>query len=587
MKHLSGIDASFLHLETPEMPMHVGSLNIFDLPKGYKGDFYEDVKAHIAGRMHLADVFERKLAQMPFELSDPVWVDDSDLDLDYHIRHVVLPRPGTFRQLEQMVGRLHSSLLDRSRPLWEFYVIEGLETGQPAIYAKVHHAAVDGQAGVALAKALYDLTPEPRPVKPPRARQRSNQYQLGMAELATAAMQNTMQQYIKLVTTLPDAMRAVASIAIPKFGGSETTRFGLPTNWTFGPKTPLNVSITNQRSFAARSVSLADVKRVAKGANVSLNDVVLAASASALKRYLADCNCMPDRSLTAGVPVSLREAGNTDFNNQVTMVLVSLATDLDDPLERLKTINASSSSAKELTGSFKAAIPTDFPSFGAPWIMTGLATLFGRSRISDQIPPIANTVISNVPGAQVPMYMAGAKLATYYPVSIPSHGVALNITVQSYNGSLDYGLTACRRAVPDVDEIANYLVEAHAELKRLVLGADAAAVAPRAVAAEPAPAPAAGDAPPAPAKKRAPAKAKAAKPPKSAPEHTTAEPVVVKSKARSASPTSRRKPKAQGAAAEPAAPPAALEPMRVAAAAAPSPRRRQARPQIRAQVRSK
>ncbi len=483
MKHLSGIDASFLHLETPEMPMHVGSLNIFDLPKGYGGDFYEAVKAHIAGRMHLAEVFERKLAQMPFELSDPVWVDDNDVDLDYHIRRVTLSKPGTFRQLEQLVGRLHSSLLDRSRPLWEFYVIEGLQTGQPAIYAKVHHAAVDGQAGVALAKALYDLTPEPRPIKPPRARQRSNQYQLGVAELATAAVQNTVQQYVKLITTLPNAMRAVASIAVPKFGGSETTRFGLPTNWTFGPKTPLNVSITNQRSFAARSVSLAEVKQVAKAANVSLNDVVLAASATALKRYLADYNCLPDRSLTAGVPVSLREAGNTDFNNQVTMVLVSLSTNVDDPLERLKAINASSSSAKELTGSFKAAIPTDFPSFGAPWIMTGLATLFGRSRISDQIPPIANTVISNVPGAPVPLYMAGAKLATYYPVSIPSHGIALNITVQSYNGSLDYGLTACRKAVPDVDEIAEYLVEAHRELKRLVLGSDAVAMAQGAVSA--------------------------------------------------------------------------------------------------------
>ena len=177
MRHLSGVDASFLHLETPEMPMHVGSLNIFELPEGYSGDFYEDVKAHVAGRMHLAEVFEHKLAQIPFELSNPVWVDDSDVDIDYHIRRVMLSRPGTFRQLEQLVGRLHSSLLDRSRPLWEFYVIEGLQTGQPAIYAKVHHAAVDGQAGVALAKALYDLTPAPRQVKAPRARSRRAELQ--------------------------------------------------------------------------------------------------------------------------------------------------------------------------------------------------------------------------------------------------------------------------------------------------------------------------------------------------------------------------------------------------------------------------
>jgi diacylglycerol O-acyltransferase len=469
MKHLSGVDASFLHLETPEMPMHVGSLNIFDLPKGYDGDFYEDVKQHITGRMHLAEVFERKLAQMPFELSNPVWVDDDDVDIDYHIRRVMLSKPGTFRQLEQLVGRLHSSLLDRSRPLWEFYVIEGLHTGQPAIYAKVHHAAVDGQAGVALAKAIYDITPEPRQIKLPR-RQRTNQYQLGVAELATAAMQNTMQQYIKLITTIPNAIRAVASVAIPKFGEVSPTRFGLPNNWTFGPKTPLNVSITNQRSFAARSVPLDEVRQVAKRADVTVNDVVLAASSAALRRYLKDYNCLPDRSLTAAVPLSLREAGNTDLNNQVTMILVSLATDIDDPVERLRVINASSKAAKELTGSFKAAIPTDFPSFGAPWIMSGLALLFGRSKISDSIPPLANVAISNVPGATVPLYMAGAKLATYFPVSIPSHGVALNITVQGYNGSLDYGLTACRRAVPDVEDLADHLLAAHAELKHLLVG---------------------------------------------------------------------------------------------------------------------
>ncbi len=480
MKHLSGIDASFLHLETPEMPMHVGSLNIFDLPEGYKGDFYEGVRAHIASRMHLASVFESKLAQMPFELSNPVWVDDNDIDLDYHLRRVVLSKPGTFKQLEQLVGRLHSSLLDRSRPLWEFYVIEGLETGQPAIYSKVHHAAVDGQAGVALAKAIYDLTPEPRPIKQPR-RQRGNQYQLGVAELATAAMQNTVQQYVKLITTLPNAMRAMASVAVPKFGEIAPTRLGLPKNWSFGPKTPLNVSITNQRSFAARSVSLDEVKQISKRAEVTINDIVMAASSSALRRYLADYGALPAASLTAAVPLSLREAGNTDMNNQVTMMLVSLATDVADPLERLKTINASSKSSKELTGSLKAAIPTDFPSFGAPWIMSGLALLFGRSKISDSIPPMANVAISNVPGANIPLFMAGAKLATYYPVSIPSHGVALNITVQSYNGSLDYGLTACRKAVPDVDDIADYLVDAHRELKRLILGSDAITIAPAAV----------------------------------------------------------------------------------------------------------
>ena len=505
MIHLSGVDASFLHLETPEMPMHVGSLHLLDLPAGYKGDFYEDVVKHVSERIHLAAVFERKLAQMPFEMSNPVWVDDDDIDIEYHIRRIVLSKPGTMEQLQAYVGRLHSTLLDRSRPLWEMYVIEGLKSGQMAFYAKVHHAAIDGQAGVALGKALYSLTPDPTPVRKARARTRSNQYQLGVAELATAAMQNTIQQYVKLVTTLPNAMRAMASVTVPAFTQIATSMakmnplMGGLSNLTmpdltkpnlglgslgFGPKTPLNVSITNQRAFAGRSVSLAETKGLAKRVGVSLNDLVMAACAGALRRYMRDLDVKLDKPMTAAIPVSLREAGNEDPNNQVTMMLASLATDIKDPLERLKAIHASTSSSKELTGAFKAAIPTDFPSFGAPWIMTGLATLFGRSKIADNVPPIANVAISNVPGVPVPLYLAGAKMVSYFPVSIPAHGCALNITVQSYNGSLDYGLTACRRAVPDVGDLADYIVEAHAELAKLILALPAPTQAAKPVEAK-------------------------------------------------------------------------------------------------------
>ncbi len=496
MIHLSGVDASFLHLETPEMPMHVGSLHLFELPDGYKGDFYEDVVKHISDRIHLASVFERKLAQMPFEMSNPVWVDDDDIDVEYHIRRIVLSKPGTMEQLQAYVGRLHSTLLDRSRPLWEMYVIEGLQSGQMAFYAKVHHAAIDGQAGVALGKALYSLTPDAPPVRKARVRARSNQYQLGVAELATAALQNTVQQYVKLVTTLPNAMRAMASVTVPAFtqitqgliklnplaGGLANLALPDPTkpqmglgSLGLGPRTPLNVSITNQRAFAGRSVSLAETKSLAKRVGVSLNDMVMAACSGALRKYMRELDVKLDKPMTAAIPVSLREAGNEDPNNQVTMMLASLATDLKDPLERLRAINASTASSKELTGAFKAAIPTDFPSFGAPWIMTGLATLFGRSKIADTMPPIANVAISNVPGVPVPLYLAGAKMVSYFPVSIPAHGCALNITVQSYNGSLDYGLTACRRAVPDVADIADYIVEAHAELAKLILALPAPA----------------------------------------------------------------------------------------------------------------
>jgi diacylglycerol O-acyltransferase len=466
MRHLSGIDSAFLYLETPEMPMHVGSLNVYDLPPGYQGDFYEDVKRHIASRMHLAAVFQRKLALMPFELANPVWVDDDDIDLDYHVRRIVLSKPGTMAQLEAYVGRLHSSLLDRSRPLWEFYVIEGLATGQIAFYTKAHHAGMDGAAGVALANAIMDTGPVPRTVRPPPARVASGHYQLGVAELAGAALSNVAVQLVKIVKLVPAVARAAANIALPPKGADGKRRPRLPTGVALGPRTTLNVAITNQRVFAGQSLPLADAKLIARQLNVTLNDVVLALCSGALRRYFEDRGGVPKKSLIAGVPVSLREPGNTEMNNQVTMMLASLASNIADPVERLRAIHASAASSKEFTGNLKAAIPLDFPSLGAPWLMTGLASLYGRSRL-------ANVAISNVPGPQFPLYLAGAKMVSYFPVSIPAHGVALNMTVESYNGSLDFGLTACRRAVPDVREIADHLRGALDELKGLVLAVPA------------------------------------------------------------------------------------------------------------------
>jgi diacylglycerol O-acyltransferase len=502
MDHLSGMDASFLHLETPESPMHVGSLQLIDLPPGYEGDFAEDAKKYLSGRLHLASVFVRKLAMMPFDLANPVWVDDDDLDLDHHIHHVIMPRPGTLAQLERLVGRLHSSLLDRSRPLWEMHIIEGLQTGQVALYSKMHHAAIDGQAGVAVAKALFDISETPAPVKTPRVTRRPDSSQLGMAELATAALSNAVQQYVKLIQSIPATAKAITNVLMPVSESTGQRAFELPKALRTAPRTPLNVSITNQRSFAARSVPLAEVKQMSKATDTSLNDIVLAICAGALRRYLADYGCKPAKPLIAGVPVSLRSEGNTDLNNQVSVMLVSLATDIADPLERLAAIHESSSEGKKLTGNVKAAIPTDFPSLGVPSLMSGLASLYGRSGLADKLPPAANVAISNVPGPSFALYFAGAKVAAYFPVSIPGHGLALNMTVQSYNGALEFGLTACRRAVPDVADLGDYVVAEHKKLFGLIVGkaAPAAAAAPVAV---PVAAPAAAAVPKAPAKKRA------------------------------------------------------------------------------------
>jgi WS/DGAT/MGAT family acyltransferase len=468
MDHLSGLDAAFLYLETAEQPMHIGGLNICELPPGYEGDFLEDVRQHIQSRLHLAPVFQRKLVNMPFELANPVWAAEDDVDLEYHIRSTVLPRPGSRAQLDKLIGRLHSSLLDRSRPLWEFYVIEGLQTPPDApkgarhvaFYSKVHHAALDGAGGIALAHAILDTSPNPREVRAAPKRRATSDDHIGIAELAAAGIRHTAAQYVKLVRTLPQFARAIGQSLRP-----DTKADGMAkrTNW-FAPRTPLNVSITNQRIFSSLSIPLAEVRRVAKAHEATLNDVVLAICSGALRHYLADMGCVPREPLLAGVPVSLREEGNTDLNNQASMMRVSLASTIADPLQRLQAIRISSAAAKAMTASVKSVIPTDFPSLGAPWLISGMASLFGRSKLANKIPPVTNVAISNVPGPKFALYMAGARLLTYYPVSIAVHSVALNITVQSYNGSLDFGLTACRKALPDLPELASHMRAAHEEL---------------------------------------------------------------------------------------------------------------------------
>ena len=265
MKHLSVVDGAFLHMESAEMPMHVGSLNLFEPPAGYTGEgFYEAVKAHVAKRMHMAAVFTRKLALMPFDLANPVWIHDDDIDLDYHVRYMVLPKPGTLEQLEALAARLHSMLLDRSRPLWEFYIIEGLADGRIGFYGKVHHSAVDGQAGVAMATSLFDVTPEPRAVKPPRE-VRANTYQLGVAELLAAALQNQARQVVEGLKLVPALARTVAgavqkAIAERREESPEDRAARkaekAPSAFKFAPPTPFN-HIDHQPARLRRRVAAA------------------------------------------------------------------------------------------------------------------------------------------------------------------------------------------------------------------------------------------------------------------------------------------------------------------------------------------
>ncbi len=458
MKHLSALDAMFLHLETPETPMHVGSLMLLEKPRGKKKP-YEAIRAHIARRMHLAPVFTRKLGFMPMDLANPVWLPAGEIDLDHHLRRMQLPAPGSEAQLDAAVARLHAGLLDRDRPLWQFTVIEGLARGEVGFYAKIHHAALDGQGGIAVAQALLDVTRAPRatPVAETAAASRARPSAVSMLG---AALRNTVAQYRDIVKAVPAVVKAAGRAGAFALTSPELKKRG----FALGPRTRLNAAIGSKRSFATARIPLAEAKAIARHFEAKLNDVVLAICSGALRRHFARDRPALAKAMIAAVPVSLRAPGDTTQANYVSMMLVGLATHIADPAKRMAAIVAASTRAKMLTGSMKGAIPTDLPSLGVPWLMAKIMPLYRKAAAANRIPTVANVVISNVPGPQMPLYLAGAELKAYYPVSIVTHGLALNITIVSYAGSLDFGLVACSEAMPNVRQFAKHLQAAHAEL---------------------------------------------------------------------------------------------------------------------------
>lgn len=461
---LSGLDGTFLHLETPATPMHVASLHRFELPAGWRGDFHAEIKRLMAGRLRLAPVLTRRLAPMPLQFANPAWIEDRTVDLDWHVQRVTLRAPGGQAELEDMAAHLHGELLDRTRPLWRLFVIDGLPPGQAGYYIKVHHAVLDGQAGVLLARALFDLAPRARRPRAARGAVEPAPAEPGMAELAAAALEHDAGQFVKFVRHLPDVLRTLGGLV---GGGAGPGKGGLGQNFAFGPRTALNVPISHRRGFAAHSLPLAVLKELAAAHEAKLNDVVLALASGALRRWLARHGGIPARPLIAAMPISLRAPGNTEYTTQATMSLVNLHTDLADPVRRLHAIRDAAGAMKAFAGRARGIVPTDFPSITMPWVLHGLALAYGRSGLAGAVPPIANLVISNVPGPQVPLYAAGARMCSYWPLSIVEHGLGLNLTVMSYAGTLGFGFTTARDAVPDAAELSGALEVAFAELVRV------------------------------------------------------------------------------------------------------------------------
>ena len=477
MELLSGVDGVFLNLETAATPMHVGSLHLFETPPGYRGSFCGAVRRMMESRM--VPVLRRRLAALPLQLANPIWL-QGEADLAYHIRRVRLPAPGTWAQLEAAVAGLHAELLDRSRPLWMIYVFDGLEGGAKAYYFKIHHAMLDGQAGVALARALFDTTADP--ASRPKARARAADEKPGTLALAAAALRHDAAQYIKLVRELPGAVRTVAAIVGNSIRSSVTGSAGksrgaagtedapslaeLRRSVSFGPRTAFNVAIAPERGFATAAVPRAELKAIAAANDATVNDVVLALCSGALRRYLKRTASIPRKSLIASMPISLREPGNTEMRTQAMLSLVSLATNVADPVKRLQAIRDSSGATKAAARHARSVIPTDIPLLGAPWLLGALAALYGRSRVVDTLPVLANVLVSNVPGPSVPLYVGGLRMSGYWPLSIVEHGVGLNITLIDYAGTLFFGFVVARNAVPDPRALADDFLAACDELRQ-------------------------------------------------------------------------------------------------------------------------
>jgi len=459
MQTLSGIDGVFLHLETPMLPMHVGSLSLLEPPDGHRGSFLGRVHRLYERRLPLAPVLSRRLQEFPLNMANPVWVQADKVVVEDHVRQVRLPSPGTRAQLEACVAELHSQTLDRSRPLWSAWVIEGLRDGRIGYYTNIHHAVVDGQSGVELMRAIFDTTPRARR-RVPKARHRTHEEPSARAVMAST-LRHDLTQYLELVRTLPTLARKLARSA----AGASTDPSGV-ASLGVGPRTPFNVALDARRGFATASIPLAAAHRLAAQHEATLNDVVLASCAGALRSYLGRRGGVPAEPLVAGMPVSLRTPGKVEFTTQATMRRIGLATQYADPLRRLRAIRDSTRLAKAAVARGDDFVPVDFPTLGVPWLLHGLATLYGRPAVANRIPPVANLVVSNVPGPPQPLYFAGAKMLHHWPLSIVGHGLGLNITVESYAGQLEFGVTTGLTAVAQPRAIADGLLAAFTQLQR-------------------------------------------------------------------------------------------------------------------------
>ncbi|MDX1587478.1 MAG: wax ester/triacylglycerol synthase family O-acyltransferase [Oleiphilaceae bacterium] len=463
MKRVATLDAAWLVVESEDTPMHVGNLMIFSLPEGASDTFLRDMVARMKSCSDIEPPWLYRLASDSLwgRVVAPYWRTARTMDLDYHVRHSALPRPGSERELGVLVQRLHSHPLDFSRPLWECHIIEGLENGRFALYTKMHHSLIDGISGVRLLQRMLSKDPHEVNMRPPwTVRPSSRPRKSNPLPSMQGAFSEALEALKVQASSTPKLVKALTRL-VQAGGDNPNESLSAPFS---GPQSVLNNRVTGQRRLATQQYSLDRLKAIAKAAGASLNDVVLFLCGSALRRFLIEQNSLPEEPLTAGIPVNIRPADDEGTGTAISFMIASLATNEADPEKRLEAVMRSTREAKaHLQTLPRSALNQYTILMMSPYILQLMTGLGGRMR------PVFNVTISNVPGPEDTLYYEGARLEAMYPVSLIAHGGALNITCVSYAGSLNFGFTGCRDTLPSMQRLAVYTGEMLDELEATVL----------------------------------------------------------------------------------------------------------------------
>lgn len=481
---LNPIDISWTQVESRDTPMHVAGLMPFLLPEDAPPDYLRDLVTDLRASREFMPPWNYCLRGPGLTHPMPAWVEQEELDLEYHVRHSALPRPGGQRELGQLVARLHSQPLDLTRPPWEFHLIEGLEDRRFAIYLKMHHSLIDGISGVRLlTRCMSDDPVKSRDLPPfwsPSLEKLARKERAAPLQLTfDSVLRSLLDAVGSQVRSVPQLARAFASMVVP--GAESDPAFKVPFD---APKSVMNGRIRSQRRVATQLFPLERLKAVARNGGCTLNDVVVAICGGALRRFLIDEDELPDKSLTAGIPVSVRPADDEGTGTAVTFMIATLGTDIDDAAARLAAVAASTQAAKAHFRTLPRDAITQYTMLlMGPSIVSMLTPIAGRTR------PMFNVTVSNVPGPTRPLYFRGARMEASYPISLISHGIGLNITCQSYADVLAFAFVGCRDTLPHLQNLALYTREALEELEAGVAPRKPAGKTP---AARPKPGPKAG-----------------------------------------------------------------------------------------------